>query len=208
MALGPLSEVIYFRDYWVPQSVFPIYIGKFPFMIEDLLFGFAIAGIGAVIYEVIFKKRLSQFSIHTKYTIKSLSIVIIFVIILFSLLAFGINSIYASAVALFIATIPIIFVRHDLFLNAIGSGIGVMIIMFLCYIFLAHILVGNTEELLKRSWLIYGTNLDIRFANIPLTEMAWGFTWGFLAGPWYEFMNSKKNVAIAYKNHSKGTQIL
>jgi hypothetical protein len=36
--LGPLSEVIYFRDYWLPASILPLHIGRFPFMIEDVIY--------------------------------------------------------------------------------------------------------------------------------------------------------------------------
>src|ERR1700722_15906251 len=177
--LGPLSEIIYFRDYWLPASIFPLHIGRFPFMIEDVIFGFAIGGIAAVIYEVVFRERLSKFSVHPKRVIKSFSIVIIFIFTLFFLLALGINSIYASSIAFVVAAIPMIYVRHDLFLNAIGSGLCVMLIMLISYFLLFNVFVANSEELFKQGWLIYGTSLDIRFVRIPLTEMIWGFTWGF-----------------------------
>lgn len=195
MVLGPLSEVIYFRDYWLPESVFPIFIGEFPFMVEDLLFGFSIGGIGAVIFEVVFRKRLVGFSRRAKHAISSLTIGFIFCIALLTLLALGLNSIYASALAFVIAAIPIVYLRHDLLVNSIGSGIGVMLVMFLCYFFLYH-LISNTEELLRKGWLLYDTSLDTRFANIPLTEMAWGFTWGFFAGPLYEYLRNKRTATI------------
>lgn len=195
MVIGPLSEILYFRDYWMPESIFPIFIGKFPFMVEDLLFGFAIGGIGAVIYEVIFKKRLSKYSIHTKYIIKSLSIIFITILILLFSFSLGINSIFSSALAFLIAGILIIYVRHDLFLNAIGSGIGVMIVMFFCY-FIISLIVSNTDKLIEQGWLLFNTNLGTRFARVPLTEMVWGFTWGFLSGPWYEFVSKRKNISV------------
>jgi len=167
--LGPLSEIIYFRDYWMPQSILSIHIGGFPLMIEDVLFGFFIGGIAAVIYEVMFRMKLSRFSLHSKHIIKSLSILIIFVIILSIAMTLGINSIYASAIAFVLTTIPIIYIRHDLFLNAIGSGFGVMLIMFVSYLLLS-LIVANTNQLLKEGWLIYGTDLGTRFATIPLRK--------------------------------------
>ncbi|MEK7116961.1 MAG: lycopene cyclase domain-containing protein [Patescibacteria group bacterium] len=194
--IGPISELIYFKDYWFPQSVFPIFINKFPLMIEDILFGFAIGGIAAVIYEVIFRKQLSKFSVHSKYTIKSIYIVLTFALVLIGLIKFGVNSIYASAIAFFVSALILLILRHDLFVNAVGSGVGVMLVMFACYFFLFNILASNTEELLKQGWIIRNSILDMRIANIPLTEMVWGFTWGFLAGPWYEFANRKKNIEL------------
>jgi hypothetical protein len=191
--IGPLSEIIYFKDYWLPKSVLFISVGEFPLMVEDVLFGFAIGGIAAVIFEVIFRTRLRKLSHHSKHVIKSWAIVLVFVITLMLLLTIGLNSIYASAIAFIVASVPIIFYRHDLLLNAVGSGVGVMLVMFVSYYILFN-LVSNTEFLMKEQWLIHGTSLDLRFAGIPLTEIAWGFTWGFLAGPLYEFLTNKRNV--------------
>ena len=190
---GPLSEIIYFKDYWLPKSALSLSVGHFPLMIEDILFGFAIGGIGAVIFEVLFRTQLQKLSKKPKYTLNVFALLFIFFVVLKILLLFGINSIYASAFAFVVTAIPILFIRHDLFLNAIGSGISVMLIMFISYFILFHI-VSNTQILFKEQWLIYGTSLDLRFAGIPLTEMVWGFTWGFLAGPLYEFKNNRKNI--------------
>lgn len=195
--IGPLSELVYFRDYWLPESIFPIFIWKFPLMIEDILFGFAIGGIASVIYEIIFRKGLSKFSIHSKYTIKSIYIALTFALVLIGLIKFGVNSIYASAIAFAICALILLFIRHDLFINAVGSGFGVMFVMFVCYYFLFNILASNTEELLKQGWIIHNSILDMRITNIPLTEMIWGFTWGFLAGPWYEYSTRRKNVKLS-----------
>jgi hypothetical protein len=190
--IGPLSEIIYFKDYWLPKSALFLNVGRFPLMIEDVLFGFAIGGIAAVIFEVVFRTRLRKLSHHSKHIIKSWAIALIFVLALLVFLALGLNSIYASAFAFVVAAIPILFYRHDLLLNAVGSGICVMLVMFVSYYLLFN-LASNTEALMKEQWLIHGTFLDLRFAGIPLTEMAWGFTWGFLAGPLYEFILNKRN---------------
>src|SRR3989344_3202134 len=190
--IGPLSEIIYFKDYWLPKSVLFVNVGSFPLMLEDVLFGFAIGGIAAVIFEVAFRTKLRKLSHHSKHIIKSWAIAFIFILTILILLGLGLNSIYASAIAFLVASIPIIFYRHDLLLNAVGSGVGVMLVMFVSYYLLFN-LVSNTEELMKGQWLIHGTSLDLRFAGIPLTEMAWGFTWGFLAGPFYEFLVNRRN---------------
>jgi hypothetical protein len=191
--VGPLSEIIYFRDYWLPKSALFINLGNFPLMLEDILFGFAIGGIAAVIFEVVFRMRLKRLSFHSKHVVKGWAIVLLFGLALTIFLAIGLNSIFASALAFIITTLPILFYRKDLLLDAVGSGFCVMIVMFVCYYILFN-LASNTEFLMKEQWLIYGTSLDLRFAGIPLTEMAWGFTWGFLAGPLYEFLLSKRLV--------------
>lgn len=194
--IGPISEIFYFKDYWMPESIFPIFLGKFPLMIEDLFFGFAIGGISAVIYEIAFRKKLSRVSVSSKYVVKTAYVALLFVIVLLGLLGYGINSIYASAVAFVASAMIVIFIRHDLFKNALFSGIGVMFVMFLSYLFLYGIFVSNAEELLKQGWLLHGSSLDTRAFGIPVTEMVWGFAWGFFAGPWYEFVNRKKNLPL------------
>ena len=99
--IGPISEILYFRDYWLPESIFPIFIKGFPLMVEDVIFGFTIGGIAAVIYEVLFRQKLSRFSKHSKHTVKSIYLVLTFIFLLLGSLKFGLNSIYASAIAFF-----------------------------------------------------------------------------------------------------------
>jgi hypothetical protein len=47
--VGIISELLYFRDYWLPQSVASFTIAGVPVLLEDVLFGFAIGGIAAVV---------------------------------------------------------------------------------------------------------------------------------------------------------------
>lgn len=191
--IGPLSEVVYFRDYWVPQSVFAVHVGSFILMPEDVLFGFAIVGIAGVIYEALAGKRevRSRKKMGRKYS--SLQVLVIFIVALLLGIWFGLNSIYASAIAFLVASISMLWLRSDLLRDAVASGLAVMIIMFVCY-FLVLKLVSNADELLRTGWLLYDTPLDWAIAGIPLTEMVWGFAMGFLSGPLYEFLNNKRLV--------------
>lgn len=189
--IGPLSEIIYFRDYWLPESVLAIYIGNFPFMIEDVLFGFAIGGIGAVIYEFLFHKNLIKCSDCKKPNM--FFIVILFILSLLILLLLGLNSIIASSVAFIITGVYVLFNRKDLLFNSIFSGILTSLTVFIIYLILFKLIFSNPIELFEKGWYLYKTNLGILFLGIPLTELIWAFCWGFLAGPLYEFINNKKN---------------
>ena len=63
----------------------------------------------------------------------------------------------------------------------------VALAMFVSYIILYNF-VPNAEELVRQGWLLYDTPLgSFRLLNIPLTELVWGFTWGMMVGPIYEF---------------------
>ncbi|MBI2010778.1 MAG: hypothetical protein HYS89_00870 [Candidatus Colwellbacteria bacterium] len=192
--LGPISELIYFRDYWLPQSIWPFSFGTFPFMIEDLVFAFVIAGIGGVIYEAVLRKRLASTGARLPRRIRPFIIALLGIATMFFLLKMGINSIYASSAAFLVIALLIIANRRDLLADALGSGVGVMLIMFLSYFLLSNVIVKNTDQLLMQAWLIYGEPIAIRFLGIPLTEMIWGFTWGLVIGPLYEFLRKMRVV--------------
>ena len=52
--LGIFMEgLVWTRDYWRPTTITGTLVG-----IEDILFGFSFAGISAVIYQIIFKRKL------------------------------------------------------------------------------------------------------------------------------------------------------
>lgn len=190
---GTIGELIYFKDYWLPQSVLSINILGVPILLEDLVFSFCIGGIGSVIYEALLRKHLKRIKRYKSgYYINSKTIIIICGVISYLLYKFGLNSIFATSVGFVLAAIFILAQRHDLFFDSIFSGLAVMLIMFLSYFILFNT-VGNDEELLNRIWLIYSSPLDLRIFGIPLTEMVWGFSWGMLAGPLYEF---RKKMAI------------
>lgn len=106
-------------------------------------------------------------------------------------LCLGINSIYASTAAFIASGIYALWLRHDLFFNALGSAIATVVIMFFAYL-LVFSIPTNIETLMQQGWEIYGTPLDWRLAGIPMTEMIWGFAMGFWAGPLYEFLHFKR----------------
>ena len=189
--IGPLSEIIYFKDYWIPQSILPLSVGGVPVLIEDVLFGFAIMGIAGVIFEVVFRTQQRKFKskMRPKYT--PVQILSVFIIVLFAMLWLGVNSIYASAAGFVAAAVPLLWLRHDLFLNSVISGVGVMGVMFISYLLIFNV-ASNIEELMSEGWLLYGSSLDWRIAGIPLTEMVWGFSMGFLTGPIYEFVKARR----------------
>lgn len=188
--LGPLSEFFYFRDYWSPQSVFNFSILNFPIMLEDVLFGFVIGGIGSVIYEIILKKK--QKNVRSKPN--KIYIVILFLVVFLGCLFLKINSIFASSLGFISSGVYILFKRKDLFFNSLLSGLLTSFVMFLIYNFLFNFLFKNPNDLFETGWHLYNTNLGALFLGIPVTELVWAFSWGFLAGPLYEFIERKKNI--------------
>lgn len=174
--LGPISELFFTYDYWQPVY----WIKIFWFGFSDILFGFFIGGIASVIYEEYFitKIRKSKREHSKEFAYLALLGAIIF----FLLFAFGINSIYANIISFILIGLMIIYKRHDLWKNAIGSGIIVAILMFLFYIIFTMIFPTIIQD-----WWMLNNISGIIILGAPLEEIIWGFSWGFLAGPIYEF---------------------
>lgn len=193
LPLGLIYEIIYFHDYWNPASILSFNIGGVRILFEDFLFSFAIIGIGVVIYEAIFGKRLAKLKDPTNKTIAISCIIVITVLVTLSLFFLDMNSIFATSLGFVVAALFIISQRRGLLINSLISGLAVMIIMFISY-YIGFRLVANSEELIQQVWFLYGTPLGVRIWGIPVTEMVWGFATGMFFGPLYEFIKGVKNV--------------
>ena len=185
--IGPLSEILFFHDYWKPASIFSFNIGPVAVFIEDLVFCFCIAGIGSIIHEII----TGNIYLKEKYPKKQwISVIVLAIAGTTTLLLFllGLNSIFSFSIGFLITAILMVSLRRDLLWNSLIGGIALTLVMFISYFILLRF-ISNHAELLKMGWLLYGTPLDIRILGIPLTEMIWAFTGGMAIGPFYEFWN-------------------
>jgi hypothetical protein len=130
--MGPFSEFWYFRDYWRPPLIWQFHslIGG----LEDVLFGFAIGGIAAIIYEEVLGKKLIKRGRN-----HNLLFVLFFFLIFVCTFGFtyttGLNSIFASSLAFVIFSVIMLAVRPDLTRDAFLSGLFVSIVMFVIYWF-------------------------------------------------------------------------
>ena len=189
---GPILEILYFHDYWLPESVLYSSLFSHLVMLEDVMFMFWIGGIGAVVYEALMKRYAGQIKNKIHYPIGLPLILAMAVIICLGLFYRGVNSIFASSFAFLVGAALIVSQRKDLLINSLASGLAVMLIMFCSYL-LGRIIFINAEEILWQAWFLYGSSLGATVLGIPLTEMVWGFSWGALAGPLYEFAKRFKN---------------
>jgi len=178
--MGPLSEIFYLRDYWRPELFNGWHIG-----IEDLIFAFAIGGIAAVVYEEIFGKKYTKrhLSSHPKWMLTVAVFGLVWMLV--GNIILRINSIYVSALGFMIIGIFVLFFRHDLLKDALFSGLLVGALMFIFYL-LWNFVFG--DDLIQKWWLLKNIS-GILVLGVPLEELMWGFGWGFVAGPAYEFIN-------------------
>lgn len=186
--VGIFSELMYFKDYWRPDSIFSISIGSLHILLEDILFGFAVSSISTVLYIVISKKHLQKCSQSLTNKLNLLTIVLIFFALSFLLFTLKINSIYATSLGMIVTSLSIFAKRKDLLLPSLANGVLFLITVALGYTILLHT-IGNIEQILKNIWLLYQTQLGIRIFGLPITEMVWAYSFGLFSFPLYFYLN-------------------
>lgn len=193
---GPISEIWYFADYWKPEIAFPLPgVGG----VEDLIFGFAIGGIAAFGYESLFVKK---FCLCRPKKGREWFLLIFAAIVGASMLVLnnllGLNSVYASSIGMIIAASIMLYFRRDLIIHAVGSAVLVMLTMFAIY-YLGQTFFPNAHFWMERIWKLSGTPQGVViFRHIPWTEMLWGFSWGLVWGPMYEFLIGARAIKIKF----------
>ncbi|MCX6752587.1 MAG: lycopene cyclase domain-containing protein [Candidatus Nomurabacteria bacterium] len=178
--LGPISELLYQQDYWLPQTFTGSRIG-----IEDFLFGFFIGGIVSVLYKELFSKFISRprkGNHHLRFLFLFITAFIFLSNIFFYV--FNINSIYASIVTFLLMALFMYYFRRDLFIDGLASGIFLAMTMFLAYLIFLYIF----PEAIHKWWFIKNIS-GILILGIPLEELIWAFSLGLIAGPAYEFFS-------------------
>lgn len=178
---GVVGELIYTKDWWNPGTITGTVVG-----IEDALYGFALAGIASVIYEIVFNKHIVKRT--DKIPVKKIIMTIIAMSAVFfaSVYLFGVHTFIASILTLFILTLYIYIKRRDLIKNSIFSGLLLTVISVFSYIII---------ELITPGWIAatWSSSMSgITWAWIPIEDLIWLFFTGALIGPLYEFWKNKK----------------
>lgn len=177
---GLFAQPIYILDYWKPLTITGTYIG-----IEDFLIGFAIGGIASIIYEIVMKKRNVRAPSRQKIWRDSYaffgSFGFLFLILFYM---FNIDSIHTTIIAYLISISVVLFLRNDLIIVSVISGIymlcigiGVYLLLFIPY-----------PNYIKEFWFFSGHWYEIGIFGIPLSEYLWYFLTGAFIGPLYEFI--------------------
>jgi len=178
---GPLTELIYFKDWW-----HPITLTGYVFSIEPILFGFCIGGISAVIYEEIFGKKLYKDTkniLDFKKGKKIFILELIGIFLLFGLFfIFHLNSLLSTIIAFGTVTAIIIYHRKDLLIPSILSGALICIVASIVYSTL-NIITPNWIE----HFLFFNNTPKIIVGGIPIDDLIWYFSVGMMLGPLYEY---------------------
>lgn len=179
---GPLSEIIYLRDYWKPELLFGNSIG-----VEDFLFGFFIGGIACVLYKEIFHKFFLKRKDKHNWLWFVPASVVISIVILGGLITLGVNSIYASIFLFGIISLFIIFYRTDLTAEALGGGVSMLILIILFY----SLFIQIFPDVFNRWWMLKNLT-GVFIFDIPVEELWWAFAFGTMAGPFYDLVRGNR----------------
>ncbi|OGA25756.1 MAG: hypothetical protein A3I02_15890 [Betaproteobacteria bacterium RIFCSPLOWO2_02_FULL_67_26] len=191
MAPFGLTEPLFVPEYWNPPSLFDL-AQRTGFDIESIIFSFAIGGIGAVLYNLVMRRKLASLPPHERneprHRFHKLAIALPFA--LFPILYFlPWNPIYAGIAAMVAGALANVLCRPDLKLNTLVGGLlflGLYTVLLLGLEWSAPGYIGQVWNLKALSGvLVYG---------LPLEELLFGFTFGLYWTGLYEHFTWKKSA--------------
>lgn len=169
-------------DWWRPATITGTIVG-----VEDFLMGFTAGGIMSVIYKVI-RNDSSYNRYKFKFYKLSTIILMLFMAGATTWLTFviGLTTFWSSLIAMLSVALFIMYVRRDLIVDSVVSGLAMMIISISFYLVASGI--SNTWV---NSTYLHGLS-GARVANIPIEEFVFWFLAGMWVGPIYEYALGKK----------------
>ena len=189
-ALLGFTEPFFVPTYWNPPSLFDL-AHRTGFDIESFIFSFGIGGIAVVIYGGIHRSLHEQIKIrerhssrHRYHLLSILSSPLIFFALFFTT---PLNPIYSAIMAMFIGGLFSWYCRPDLKKKMIASAFMFLGIYFVYFLTLVALYPGYVE----RVWNLKAIS-GILVSNIPLEELLFAFSFGFLWSSIYEHLTWQK----------------
>ncbi|MEZ4963333.1 MAG: lycopene cyclase domain-containing protein [Saprospiraceae bacterium] len=181
-----LTEPLFVPEYWAPPSLFNL-ADKTGFDIESFLFSFAIGGIGAVLYRLVFPANLSPFDEHEKQharhrmhrVILFLPVAVFLVLAVFT----GLNHIYCGVIALFLGGVATLYCRPDL---KYKIWVGGLLFLALYAVYFGSLLLFF-PDFVDNHWNLAALT-GIKVIGIPLEELLFAFTFGMYWSGLYEHL--------------------
>lgn len=183
--LAVLFAPPFLHDYWHPTYALPLWsFGG----IEDFLYGFFTIGIASVVYEELLGKRVKRRKTRdNKFVWFVLPAIMIYILAFYLPIYLGLSSLLSALLSFLLLSVVIIYFRHDLFLDAIVSGLLLGLMTFIGFI----LFIKAYPDVVNRFWDMNGVNSST-LIGIPVGELLWAFGLGAAAGPAYEFFAGQK----------------
>lgn len=166
--VGPLSELLFFRDYWRPEDL----AGRGHMSIEDMIFGACVYSLAAITFPFCMRRRVSISTTRRRASQRAGLVVAVTIAgVLLLNLVLGLNSIVAFTMAMAFWWGYMVIRRRDLILpSGISAAIWIVCVT-IGYIVGLDFIAPNV---LSSWWLLNGSTLGLTiFGNVPITELAW-----------------------------------
>ena len=192
MAPFGLTEPVFVPAYWNPPSLFEL-AQRTGFDIESIIFSFAIGGIGAVLYNIVTRKRLEPLRPeerhHSRHRWHRWALATPFA--LFPILYFlPWNMIYAGIAAMIAGAIAAVLCRPDLKANTLAGGVLFLAIYTIFLLGLKWSAPGYIEQV----WNLEALS-GVLIYGLPLEELLFGFSFGLVWTGIYEHFTWRRSVA-------------
>jgi len=189
-SLTGLTEPLFVPVYWNPPSLFNL-ASLMGFDIESLIFSFAAGGIVVIIYELIFRTAHEKMEVsshhatpHRYHLWAILSMPIIFFILLFFT---KLNPIYISVISLIVGGLATWYCRPDLKNKMVTSAFLFLGLYFFYFLTLIIMFPGYVQQV----WNLQVVS-GILVVGIPLEELLYAFSFGFMWSSIYEHFTWRK----------------
>lgn len=187
-----LSEPLFVPRYWNPPSLFQL-AQRTGFDVESLVFSFAIGGVGAVLYSIVTKRRLTLIGSKERRRHRLHHAALLVPALVFPLLLLGDWSpIYPAIIAMAAGAAAVVGCRPDLWRNTLLGGI-----LFTGYY--AVFLLGlewTAPGYIGRVWNLAALS-GLRLAVAPVEEFLFAFAFGAYWSGVYEHLTWRRDLKRA-----------
>jgi hypothetical protein len=183
---GPIFEYFHILDWWKPITITGTRIGP-----EDFLIGFAIGGIGSVIYKHIFRKANTG-PYRANYLRLFCLTISCFIVYSGLFFIFKLGSAYSVFISLLMGISVVLRIRRDLIRKSLVTGTVMVAIGTTVYWIFQLIQPG----FIKNFWYLPDIWYASMFMGIPIAEYIWYFLAGAFIGTLFEFWQDKQIVDL------------
>jgi hypothetical protein len=184
------TEFLFYPSYWEPAFLFDLG-RRIGFGIEDIIFVTGLAAFTTTAYACGFNRSYGPHGSNSPRAccLRALGLFGLTGALLLLLLAFGMPILYGSCLAMAAAALAMLLQRPDLTAPALlGGGISAAVYFILCLA--AGALMPG---LFKNIWHTEKF-LNIFIAGVPLEELLYGYSSGFVATAFYPYVFSRRFI--------------
>jgi hypothetical protein len=179
---GACLESLYLADYWSPQYLWSLKVGGVTIAPEDYLFGFALSGLAAAVFELALACTNDE-GIRRSFGqtwLRLQAAGAFFVIVNVTLVrVLGMNSVHATLLLCMLGAAWLYSRQPVWFVPGLTAGCVTAVLFLLFYeLFFLQLYPSIIED-----WWHGGALTGLRVRRVPIEEIAWAFAMGFFIGP-------------------------